>query len=165
MTTATPPDPRRWRFVLAGGIVAGALDIVYAMVFWGVKRGVPPQRILQSVAAGLLGPASFTGGAPAAGLGLLLQFCIATTMSATYFLAAGRLSLLRRRPLACGAGYGLLLYVVMNYAVVPLSAASPGSKDPLWVTLSIAVHMILIGVPIALFTRRAYLPGSPDPVR
>ena len=43
----------------------------------------------------------------------------------------------------------------MNYIVVPLSAAGRGSKDPLWITLSIAVHMVLIGVPIALFTRRA----------
>jgi hypothetical protein len=43
----------------------------------------------------------------------------------------------------------------MNYVVVPLSAAGPGSKDPLWVTLSIAVHMLLIGIPIALAVRRA----------
>jgi hypothetical protein len=46
----------------------------------------------------------------------------------------------------------------MNYVVVPLSAAGSGSKDALWITLSIAVHMFLIGVPIALFTRRALAP-------
>lgn len=165
MTTAILSRARPWRLVLAGGVVAGALDIVYAMVFWALKRGLPPQRILQSVAAGLLGPASFTSGAPAALLGLLLQFFIATTMSVTYFLVARRFRLLRRRPVACGAAYGLVLYVVMNYIVVPLSAASPGSKDPLWITLTIAVHMFLIGVPIALFTRRAYLAaGSSEPV-
>jgi hypothetical protein len=43
----------------------------------------------------------------------------------------------------------------MNLVVLPLSAAGPGSKDPLWVTLSVAVHALLIGVPIALFARRA----------
>ena len=43
----------------------------------------------------------------------------------------------------------------MNYVVVPLSAAGPGSKDPLWIGLSVAVHVLLIGVPIALFARRA----------
>jgi len=57
--------------------------------------------------------------------------------------------------LLCGAGYGLLLHGVMNYVVVPLSAAGPGSKDPLWITLSIAVHALLIGIPIAVFSRRA----------
>jgi hypothetical protein len=43
----------------------------------------------------------------------------------------------------------------MNYVVVPLSAAGPGSKDPLWITLSVAVHALLIGIPIALAVRRA----------
>jgi len=43
--------------------------------------------------------------------------------------------------------------MVMNYVVVPLSAALPGSKDPLWVALSIAVHVLLIGIPIAIFVR------------
>jgi hypothetical protein len=34
--------------VLAGGLVAGALDITYACVFWAIKAGVPAQRIFQS---------------------------------------------------------------------------------------------------------------------
>jgi len=147
--------------VLAGGFVAGALDIVFAIVFWAVKRGVPATRILQSVAAGLLGRASFEGGLRSAALGLALQFFIAVSMSVTYFAVSRRLPLLWQRPLLCGAAYGLLLYAIMNYVVVPLSAALPGSKDPLWVTLSIAVHMLLIGVPIALFTRRALRGGGP----
>lgn len=150
-------ESRPLMLVLAGGLVAGGLDILYAIVFWAVKRGVPAQRILQSVAAGLLGRASFDGGGRTAALGLALQFFIAVSMSVTYFVVSRRLPVLWQRPLACGTAYGLLLYAIMNYVVVPLSAALPGSKDPVWVTLSIAVHMFLIGVPIALFTRRAHL--------
>ncbi len=146
---------RSWRFVLAGGLVAGAIDIIYASVFWAIKRGVAPQRILQSVAAGLLGDASFTGGWATAALGLALHFVIATSMATVYFLVARRWAALWQGPLAFGAGYGLLLYVIMNFVVVPLSAAGPGSKDPLWVGMSIAVHAVLIGVPIAVFARRA----------
>ena len=142
-------------FVVAGGLIAGTLDIVYACVYWALKRDVPAQRILQSVAAGLLGEASFDGGWATAGLGLTLHYLIAVSMSVVYYLAARRLPLLRRRPLVCGAGYGLLLYAVMNYVVVPLSAAGPGSKDPLWIALTIAVHALLIGIPIALAVRHA----------
>jgi uncharacterized membrane protein YagU involved in acid resistance len=141
--------------VLGGGVVAGTLDIVYACVFWALKRNVPPMRIFQSVAAGLLGPASFQGGARTAALGLALHYFIAVSMSVAYYLVARRWALLGQRPLLCGAAYGLLLYGIMNYVVVPLSAAASGSKDALWITLSIVVHMFLIGVPIALFTRRA----------
>jgi hypothetical protein len=140
-------------YVLAGGLVAGTLDIAYACTFWGIKAGVPAQRIFQSVAAGLLGKASFEGGAPTAALGLGLHFFIATTMSVVYYLVARRWPLLWQRPVLVGAGYGLILYGVMNYIVVPLSAAAHGGpKDPLWVGLSVLVHMLLIGVPIALAT-------------
>lgn len=141
--------------VLAGGFVAGMLDITYACVFWALKRGVAAQRILQSVAAGLLGEASFTGGRATAALGLALHYFIALSMAVVYYLVARRWSLLSQRPVACGALYGLLLYGIMNYVVVPLSAAGPRSGDPLWIVLSIVVHAFLIGVPIALFVRRA----------
>ena len=43
----------------------------------------------------------------------------------------------------------------MNYLVVPLSAALGGSRDPLWIGLSVLVHMFLIGVPIAWLCGRA----------
>jgi ribose/xylose/arabinose/galactoside ABC-type transport system permease subunit len=143
-------------YVLAGGLIAGTLDIVYACTFWRLKAAVPAERIFQSVAAGLLGKASFEGGAATAALGLGLHYFIATTMSVVYYLVARRWPLLWQRPVLCGAGYGLILYAVMNYVVVPLSRAGHGgAKDPLWVTLSIVVHMFLIGVPIALATSLA----------
>ena len=46
--------------VLLGGLVAGTFDITYACLFWGLKAGVAAERIFQSVAKGLLGPASFS---------------------------------------------------------------------------------------------------------
>ena len=150
---------RAWRFVLIGGLVAGTFDIVYACVFWAIKRGVSPQRILQRVASGWLGEASMTGGLATATLGLATHFFIATSMSVTFYFVARRWPALWERPVPYGAAYGLLLYGIMNYVVVPLSAAGPSSNDPLWVGMSIAVHMLLIGLPIALFARRAMLTG------
>jgi hypothetical protein len=85
-------------------------------------------------------------------------------MSVTYYLVARRRPALWERPVPYGAAYGLLLYGIMNYVVVPLSAAGPSSKDPLWVGMSIAVHMLLIGLPIALFARRAMLTDLRAPV-
>jgi hypothetical protein len=158
MTASSLPTRHRAPvvYVLAGGLIAGTLDIVYACTFWGVKAAVPAERIFQSVAAGLLGKASFEGGAATAALGLGLHYFIATTMSVVYYLVARRWPLLWQRPVLCGIGYGLILYGVMNYIVVPLSAAGHGgAKDQLWVTLSIVVHMFLIGVPIALATSLA----------
>jgi uncharacterized membrane protein YagU involved in acid resistance len=151
----TDVGSRRWGFVLAAGLVAGTLDIVYACVFWALKANVPVQRILQSVAAGLLGKESFQGGASTAALGLGLHYFIATSMSVVYYLVARRWASLWQRPVLYGGAYGLLLYLIMNYVVVPLSAAGPSSKNALWIGLSVLVHVCLIGIPIALFARRA----------
>ena len=149
---------RRVAYVLLGGLVAGAFDISYACTYWFLKRGVAPRRVLQSVASGLLGPdTSFNGGWRTALLGLVLHFCIATTMAVTYYGFARRWPELWQRPLRYGPLYGLLLYGVMNYIVVPLSRALPGSPNTVWVLLSIAVHAFLIGTPIAWFARKAVL--------
>ena len=143
--------------VIAGGLVAGALDITYACAFWAIKTGLPPRRIFQSVAAGLLGEASFDGGWSTALLGLALHFCIGLSMAVTFYFVARRLPVLVRYAIVMGAAYGLLLYAIMNFVVVPLSRAGGGSRDPLWTGLTVLVHMFLIGVPIALSARRAVL--------
>jgi hypothetical protein len=156
MELISPRRRSRPHLVLAGGLVAGTLDITYAWLFWAIKAGVPFRRIVQSVAAGLLGKASFASGVPTAALGLGLHYFIACSMAVAYFLVARRWPALTERPVVYGTAYGLLLYAIMNYVVVPLSAAGGGgAKDPLWVGLSVAVHMFLLGVPIALFVRAA----------
>ncbi len=142
--------------VVVVGVVAGVLDISFAWIFWAVKAGVALTPVLQSVASGVLGKASFSGGAASAALGFALQLFIATTMSATYYAVARRWPLLVRERIACGAGYGVVLYGVMKYVVVPLSAArSGGPQDPLWVCLSIVAHVVLIGIPIGLVSGAA----------
>ena len=158
--------PKALPYVLAGGLVAGTLDITYACVYWGIKAGVQPPRIFQSVARGLLGAASFRGGAATAALGLALHYFIATSMSVVFYLVARRVRALREHPITLGAAYGLVLYGMMTYVVVPLSrAGGGGGGDKLWIALSIVVHMFLIGVPIALFTKLALNGGSPEQVQ
>lgn len=144
-------------FVLAGGLAAGTLDIVFACTFWRLRSKVPALRVFQSVATGLLGRASFAGGARTVALGLALHYVIATTMCTAYYVAARHWSVLWQQPLVYGTGYGLLLYVVMNLVVVPLSAAPPPSRDPLWITLSILAHVLLVGIPIAIFAWMAFV--------
>ena len=144
-------------YVLAGGLIAGALDILYAYTFWTVKSQMPAQRIFQSVATGLLGDTSFQGGWRTAALGVALHFVISITIAVVYYLLALRWSLLWQQPLLSGTIYGLLVYGAMNYVVLPMSAAGSVSRNPLWVGLSILVHMFLIGVPLAVFGRRAVL--------
>jgi uncharacterized membrane protein YagU involved in acid resistance len=118
------PGPGPWTFVVAGGLVAGSpsrrshrlvagtLDIVYAIVYWAIRMGLPARRILQSVASGLLGEAGFHGGAATAALGLVLHYGIAVSMAVAYYVVSRRVPALVRWPLALGAAYGLFLYAL-----------------------------------------------------
>lgn len=154
-----------WLWVALGGVAAGAIDIAYACAFWAIRAGVAPSRIFQSVAAGLLGrEAAVAGGAPTAALGLALHFFIATVVAVVYYQAARYAPVLWHRPWLFGTLYGVGVYGVMNYIVVPLSRAGGGGGRPivLWVVLSIVVHAVGIGIPVALAARAA-LRGAAEP--
>lgn len=141
-------------WLVLGGLAVGTLDLLFAWAFWQ-SRGVGPARILQSIASGLLGKASYAGGMATAWLGAGLHYFIATMFVLTYYYVSLRHAGLQRRPIACGLLYGVLLYIVMNLAVLPLSAAGmPKFGNLPWVASSVAMHAVF-GVMCALFARRA----------
>jgi uncharacterized membrane protein YagU involved in acid resistance len=141
--------------ILAGGGIAGACDITYAVVFSGF-HGVPAMKILQSVASGLLGKAAFEGGVPVAILGLVLHFMMALLMAAIFYAASRKLPVLTRHAIPAGLAYGLAIYLTMNFVVLPLSAWPGKFKFDLTLLIAnLVVHMGFVGLPIALATRRA----------
>jgi len=140
--------------ILIGGTIAGALDITYAIGF-SAMHGVPPMRILQSVASGLLGKPAFEGGVPIAILGLALHFFIAFSWAAIFYLASRVIPALTRHAVIAGVFYGCLIYAVMNLVVLPLSAYPRKVTFPLLVLVTgLLVHMFCIGLPISLAVRR-----------
>jgi hypothetical protein len=162
METSDRSMRRALPWIVAGGLLAGALDITFACGYWAIARDVPPERILQSVASGVLGKASFQGGWTTGLLGLALHFFITLGMAAVYCVAALRLAPLWQRPFALGAAYGLALFAAMNYVVVPLSNAGGGAGpgNNLWTWSSIAAHVLLVGIPIALCVSAALRPSA-----
>ncbi|HEY0592525.1 MAG TPA: hypothetical protein VGF40_12210 [Thermoanaerobaculia bacterium] len=145
---------RAVRPILAGGSIAGTLDLLAAFAI-GAGFGSSPARVLQGIATGLLGAAAFDGGARAAALGLACHFVIAFGAAAVYYAASRLVPSLARRPLAFGALYGIVVYAVMAFVVVPLSKAAPRSTAWYMVLTMIVVHVACVGVPIALATSRA----------
>ena len=145
---------RRFGVVVLGAVIVGTLDLAFAMSFWHGR--VPSIRILQSIAAGLLGrKQAVAGGVGTAILGGALHYAIATAMTFTYFLFARRRAVLVRHPSSLGAIYGVLLYLVMNLIVLPLSAVgAPSFANHAWVASSVAMHAVF-GVVIAHASRIA----------
>jgi hypothetical protein len=114
--------------------------------------------VLQYIASGLLGPASFQGGATTAAFGLFLHFVIATGAAATFVFASFRLPALLRRPFLWGAIYGIVVLIVMNRIIVPMSLVrrAPFALDAGFVNLVFA-HIFFVGIPIAFVASRFLL--------
>ena len=144
--------------VLLGGGIGGLLDLISICTLYATK-GVGPVRILHSIASGWLGgEAAAAGGGTTAAIGLVTHFVIACVMAYVYFLAARRWRRLASHPYVYGPLYGLLLYAVMTYVVVPLSAAGAGAWPPPWQWINLAhigSHMLLVAIPCALGARAA----------
>ena len=59
------------------------------------------------------------------------------------------------RPLRSGVIFGLVAFVAMNYVVVPLSAAAVHAPRGAFLAGGLLAHMFLVGLPIAIASRRA----------
>ncbi|RDI99890.1 hypothetical protein DVT68_03415 [Dyella solisilvae] len=145
--------PRARHPVLAatlwGGFVAGTLDIGAASLI----SGYHPLIILKYIAGGLLGKSSLAGGLSNAALGLLLQWAMSIIIAAIFVWAT------RRRIAASswwpvwGVAYGVVIFIVMNYVVVPLSALHAVPHFSTFSFIANLAAMLLFGWIVAFFAR------------
>ena len=134
--------------ILIGGGVAGALDLTQACILFGWD-------IPLSIAGGLVGRGSIHGGAPMYLLGVFLHFFIALSAATTYYIVSRRLIFMKDYPLVCGLFFGAAVDTVMNLVVLPLSALhARGPYELQDLIQGLLVHMIVVGLPIALSVSR-----------
>ena len=143
------PNHSPWTAIVLGGVVAGTLDIgAAALINWA-----SPALILRFVASGLLGKTAQDGGAAIALLGYGVQIAMSLIIAAIYVGASHRLAWLRERWIAAGLAFGVVVFLVMNFVVMPLSALAhwPHFTVPSFAWNMLA--MLVFGVIIAFFAR------------
>jgi hypothetical protein len=136
--------------IFLGGLIAGAIDIGAASLITGRN----PAFIMQVIAGGLLGKASFGGGIATVILGAVLQELMGVLIAAIYVVALKSVPGLLRRWILSGLVYGVIVFFVMNYVVVPLSALK---STPHFTSVKFAANMaamLLFGLIVAFFARR-----------
>jgi hypothetical protein len=144
--------------ILLAGLIGGTIDVGSAAVI----NWFSPLVILHAIASGLLGKASFSGGAATAAVGLLLQWAMAILIAAIYALATSALPQTRRRWVPMGILAGIITFFVMNYLVVPFSVAPFKPEFTLDALLKVftpakfvgnLLAMILFGLIISFFAK------------
>jgi len=88
--------------------------------------------------------------------GLLFHYIIATGFVAIYVISYQQIKLSSRNIILNGLLYGLLVWVMMNRVIVPLSETP--TQPFVWEKAIVAmlILMLFIGLSIALVTKRYY---------
>lgn len=136
--------------IFLGGVIAAGIDIGAASLI----SGRSPPFIMQAIAGGLLGRASFDGGVATMILGAVLQEIMGVLIATIYVVLLKTFPGLLQRWILSGLTYGVIVFFVMNYVVVPLSAwRSAPHFTPVKFAENMAA-MLLFGLIVAFFCRR-----------
>ncbi|MQP76367.1 hypothetical protein CQ393_10760 [Stenotrophomonas sp. MYb238] len=143
--------------VCIGALVGGALDLAFAIGF-AASNGLAPSTLLQAIASGWFGSASFNMGAVSVAIGLVSHFALSLGWAALFVALATWFRLTSRAWLS-GPLFGAFVFLGMRLVVLPLSAfPKPMNFDMPGALYDLLSHMFLFGLPIAL-AARSFLSG------
>lgn len=136
-------------------LASGTLDILSAFVFGGMS-GAGVGQILRYVASGPFGDGMHQGGTAAAALGLAVHFALMAVMVTIYFLIATRVEAVRNYWYLAGTLYGIIIYLVMYWVVLPARFGNEPSLEPWNVGNALFSHIVCVGLPMAWIAARAW---------
>jgi len=146
------------RAIVIATVIAGTLDILSAFTYAIMANGTP-LGVLSGIGGAIVDREAFADPYILPAIGLALHFGIMLVMAAVYLFAASRISLLNRMPLLSAIGYGLLLWGVMYWVVLPqrwptMFPVDP-RLDPKGFAEDLFSHIVLVGIPIAFVAKSA----------
>ncbi|MDO6430742.1 hypothetical protein Q4E93_09090 [Flavitalea sp. BT771] len=141
--------------ILPAWLVAGTLDITYAIIMWGPVLGkITAAQLLQGIASVLIGKDALTGGAGAALLGLAMHYGISLAWTLIYYFIFPWLPFLARNKWISGMLYGIFVWAMMTLAIVPLVTGRAWHFSTVPFIKSIAPMLFLFGPAIALIINK-----------
>jgi uncharacterized membrane protein YagU involved in acid resistance len=142
--------------ILFAGLAAGCCDITAALIVYCTLLPLTPVRLLQGIAAGILGrQAAYAGGAKTAALGFICHFVIALGAAAIYYALTRWFPFLNRNLVLSAAFWGTVVYFFMQYVTLPLSRIGMPHFNLKFTVIGLIIHFFCIGLPIVAVTRRA----------
>ena len=107
--------------MLRTGLIAGTLDITDNLIF-NEFRGITPTMVFHYIASGLFGiDKALQWGTTSVVVGVAVHYTIALIWTAIFYEGARSSVILTNRLVISGLLYGVVVYLVMNLIVLPLS--------------------------------------------
>ena len=148
--TAAPSPGSVAAAILAGGFMAATFDFFAAMLIYGGTAS----GVAHAIARGWFGMAVKTMPPIVDVIGIASHYGILLIAAAIFVLTSLRFPVLRARAWITGPLFGICIYVVMHFVIVPLSAVH-AVNNPKGVQFveEFCGHMFVIGLPIALWAK------------
>jgi hypothetical protein len=143
--------------ILIAGLIAGTLDGLGAVINYMIQGGKKPESIFKYIASGVFGPKAFTSGDIMVVWGVLFHYFIAMGFTTFFFLVFPKIKWLQQNIVVGGLLYGLLVWVIMNRIVVPLSEIPSGPFNFKSALVNMGILMLCIGLPVSLLAKKHYL--------
>jgi len=138
------------------GLLTGTLDAIAAII---ISYPATPEQIARFIASGLFGNDAFSGENMVA-WGIFIHYMIALAFSAAFFTLHLKFRKLTKNIYILAVIYGVLIWVTMNLAVLPLTEIPkrPEHDHIIWwpIIKGMLALIICLGLPIAIFAERYY---------
>lgn len=131
-------------------ILVGALDALAAIFIYQLHGGKDSSVVFNFIASGLWGEEAFEEKTRFYLLGVLVHYLIAGAWTLLYFLIYPKLRARRLHFLLQGCIFGLVIWLVMNFIVMPLSSTPPLPMTALRHFLELLAVITAVGIPNAL---------------
>lgn len=145
-----------WK-VLFAGLLVGTLDILAALIKYYLTTGKNPLFIFKYIASGILGSDAFTGSTGTILAGVVLHYFIVLSFTCLFCVLYLKIKWLSQHKILTGIFYGILMWAVMAFVVVPLSHTPKGPFNMGAALIEILILIFMIGLPLSFLVGR-FLP-------
>ena len=138
---------RHIRVIFFSAFLVGTLDIAAAIAL-SLLSGANPLTMLRFIASGVFGLEAFTGGWLYSLYGLAFHYFIALIWTLIFFNLSRWIPVTRRYRIASGILFGIVVWLAMNFIVLPLSNTPALPFDFRSAITGGFVLIVAIGIPL-----------------
>ncbi|MDO3626392.1 hypothetical protein Q3A68_09335 [Mucilaginibacter sp. BT774] len=148
--------------ILQTCLLTGTLDALAAIL---ISYKIPPAIIFKFIASGWFGRQAMSGGTYMIVFGLIFHYLIAAFFTVILFLLYPRVVKILKSRYLVGIVYGLAIWGIMNYVVLPMTniPKSHGHLELISLLKGIVALIVCIGLPVALIADNE-MTKNPQPV-
>ncbi len=155
-STEPKKSPGVYITIISTGLLVGTLDGLGATINYLISGRKDPGKLFQYISSGAFGKDAYSGGLPMVFSGILFHYTIAFLFTIFFYMVLPRIKWLSKNKLAGGMLYGIFIWLVMTFLVLPLTRIPRGVIHLKPALIGISILIIAIGIPLSYIANAYY---------